>query len=120
MSETVWMVRRSMASQPGWARYSSSAAARTGTMRTAEDWAGAGGGGAGRGSRPPISTVKATRSPSIGVRLIMRSGERIVSRIFAPDVFHEPRGLAGHVRPLQTRPHRQRHVDAPRHSRRGG
>src|SRR5258705_8224607 len=119
MSETVWMVRRSIASHPGWARYFSSATARTVTGRISAGGAEAGWARARRASTPPTSTVKATRNPSIGACLTIRSGEGIVSRIFAPDVFHEPGGLAGHVRPQEARHHRQRHVDA-RGDARGG
>src|ERR1700682_6187974 len=119
MSDTVWMVRRSTASQPGCARYISSATARTATMRISAGGAEAGWAWARRASKPPTSAVKATRNPIIGACLAIRSGEGIVSRIFAPDVFHEPGGLAGHVRPQEARHHRQRHVDA-RGDARGG
>src|SRR5258706_3432259 len=119
MSETVWMVRRSIASHPGAARYFSSATARTVTVRISAGGAEAGWARARPASTPPTSTVKATRNPSIGACLTIRSGEGIVSRIFAPDVFHEPGGLAGPVRPPEARHHPPRHVDARRDAPRG-
>src|SRR5258705_13315009 len=113
MSETVWMVRRSIASHPGWARYFSSATARTVTGRISAGGAEAGWARARPASTPPTSTVKAPRNPSIGACLTIRSGEGNASRIFAPDLFHEPGGLAGPRRPHEGAPPTQRQVDAP-------